>query len=50
MAQLIIIPCPSLRTDPESFIMIATHKRDMESMAQTLIILPKIVPSCSAAS
>lgn len=49
MAQLITLPCPSLRTDPESFIMIVTHNK-LVSLAQTIIILPKIVPSWLAAS
>ena len=49
MAQLIMLPCPSLRTDPESFIMIVTHNK-LVSVAQTVIIFPKIVPSWLAAS
>ena len=49
MAQLIMLPCPSLRTDPESFIMIVTHNK-LISVAQTVIIFPKIVPSWLAAS
>lgn len=47
MTQLIILPCPLLRTDPESFTVIATHNK-LVSAAQTVIILPKIVPSCLA--